>query len=183
MNPWKKVAAPDYGIGHRRPTGTVARRSGSQTEAVRHAGQAARSIGTHASQNHPDARGRAGRGFLLPVADLTASDRHNPWASGSPEVQRSAPECPRGRFPDRDYDPSRLAESRGRNAPGLPPHAPEYRGYGPQGPCGVSGAPSFHAPGGMPGGHPYGYSGSPGYPGMGGPAPVFPGGMGDFPFP
>ncbi len=120
-------------------------------------------------------------GFLLPVADLHASDRHNPWASGSPEVQRSAPERPRGRFPDRDYDPSRRAES--RDAPGPPPHAPGYRGYGPQGPYWAPGSPSFHPPGGMPGGYPYGYPGSPGYPGMGGPFSAFPWGMGGFPFP
>ena len=120
-------------------------------------------------------------GFLLPVADLAASDRHNPWASGSPEVQRSAPERPRGRFPDRDYDPSQRAES--RDAQGSPPHAPAYRGYAPHGPYGAPGAPSFHTPGGMPGGYPYGYPGSPGYPGMGGPASAFPWGMGGFPFP
>lgn len=126
-------------------------------------------------------------GFLLPVADLTASERQNPWASGSPEVQRAAPEQrPRGRFPDRDYDPSRRGES--REAPG-PQHAPPYRGYGPygpqgpQGPHGAPGAPSFHAPGGMPGGYPYGYPGRSGYPGMGGPASAFPWGMDAFPFP
>ncbi len=120
-------------------------------------------------------------GFLLPAADLAASDRHNPWASGTPEVQRSAPERPRGRFPDRDYDPSRRGES--RDAPGPPQHAPASRGYGPQHPYGTPGAPSFHTPGGMPGGYPYGYPGQSGYPGMGGPSSVFPWGMGGFPFP
>ncbi len=120
-------------------------------------------------------------GFLLPGAELKATDRPNPWASGSPEVERSAPERPRGRFPDRDYDPSRRDES--REVPGPPDQAPAYGGYGPQGPYGTPGAPSFHTPGGMPGGNPYGYPGSPGYPGMGGPASVFPWGMGGFPFP
>ncbi|AKJ96480.1 hypothetical protein TVD_09830 [Thioalkalivibrio versutus] len=121
-------------------------------------------------------------GFLLPAVDLAASDRHNPWASVTPEVQRSAPERPRGRFPDRDYDPSRRGESREAPEPG-PQQAPPYRGYGPYGPHGAPGAPSFHTPGGMPGGYPYGYPGQSGYPGMGGPSSVFPWGMGGFPFP
>ncbi len=118
-------------------------------------------------------------GFLLPAADLAASDRQNPWASGTPEVQQSAPERPRGRFPDRDYDPSRRGESREARGPG-PQQVPPYQGYGPYG---APGASSFHNPGGMPGGYPYGYPGQPGYPGVGGPSSAFPWGMGGFPFP
>ncbi|WP_231370992.1 hypothetical protein [Thioalkalivibrio sp. ALJ16] len=111
---------------------------------------------------------------LWPVADLAASERQNPWASATPETQRPAPERPRGRFPERDYDPSQRAESGAVHDRSQP--VPAY-------PYGGPGTPSFHPPGGMPWGDPYGYPGGPGYPGMGGPIPVLPWGMGGFPFP
>lgn len=121
-------------------------------------------------------------GFLLSTADLEASDRHNPWASGTPEVQRSAPDRPLGRFPDRDYDPSRRVESREAPIVGSQPDfgPGPYGAYGPQG---GPGSALFHSPGGMPGGYPYGYPGQSGYPGTGGPVPAFPWGLGGFPFP
>ncbi len=121
-------------------------------------------------------------GCLLPTADLVASDRQNPWASAAPEVQRSAPERSHGRFPDRDYDPSRRAESREAPTGGYPPGFGPGP-YGPHGSQGGMGSVPFHAPGGMPGGYPYGYPGQSGYPGMGGPFSAFPWGMGGFPFP